>query len=466
MYEYIVPSFVFDESPETVALMHDPDVMAGESVKPDSAGSPPFLYPARLLEYRLTPEKTASLRALLAHFRGTLNYQNFTRKKGSHYKDALKDKEYKGRRYVPPTGEAAAGDGGAEAANDGAAAATSEAEVAKAQNAGGGRKGGPKEEAGSEDEREGLNDEEEEALERQLFAARHAAAAAASSSSSSAAGTASLLPGQPGPFFVPSNHNLPASLRPHRPLLTHLRGAANSKGASRDSQTNKVSGQYARFIRYIMDFDVEATYLHPLSGLQVETTAAAASSASSPATVEFVRFRIHGQSFMLNQIRKMIGLVILVARGQLPVEFITEKAFKYDEYAVPTAPSLGLLLQRPVYDAYDARVKDPQPNGTPARTPISDLFLAEPNKSRVDAFRERMIYKQICDTEIETASAVRWCSRLWNNPAVLQQKLEEAAKLAPAITPSASVSVDESTPMAVESTAAAVEPAASTALTS
>lgn len=160
---------------------------------------------------------------------------------------------------------------------------------------------------------------------------------------------------------------------------------------------------------------------------------------------------------MLNQIRKMIGLVILVARGQLPESYITEKAFKFDEYSVPTAPSLGLLLQRPVYEAYDARVQDPQANGTPARVPIGDLFLAEPYKQRVDEFREQMIYKQICDAEVESASAVQWCSRLWNNPAVIQNQLEEKAdakanSTASDIAAPATEPKNEDTPMASEPT--------------
>jgi hypothetical protein len=128
---------------------------------------------------------------------------------------------------------------------------------------------------------------------------------------------------------------------------------------------------------------------------------------------------------MLNQIRKMIGILIMIARSQLPVEYLTEKAFKYDEYSVPTAPSLGLLLQRPAYDAYayDAKVK--VTGGIPDRPPISDLFLAEPNRSRVDAFREERIYKQIGDAEVSTASAYHWCSRLWNNSAIIQHEMEE-----------------------------------------
>ncbi len=46
--------------------------------------------------------------------------------------------------------------------------------------------------------------------------------------------------------------------------------------------------------------------------------------------MEFVQLRVHGQSFMLHQIRKMVGLLIAVMRGLIPERFLlgekTEKA--------------------------------------------------------------------------------------------------------------------------------------------
>ncbi|XP_046648723.1 tRNA pseudouridine synthase A-like isoform X2 [Daphnia pulicaria] len=70
--------------------------------------------------------------------------------------------------------------------------------------------------------------------------------------------------------------------------------------------------------------------------------------------VEFVKITIKGQSFMLHQIRKMIGLTISVMRGFVPRE-ILDKAFKMERVNVPTAPSLNLLLEEPHYDSYNRR---------------------------------------------------------------------------------------------------------------
>lgn len=59
--------------------------------------------------------------------------------------------------------------------------------------------------------------------------------------------------------------------------------------------------------------------------------------------IEFVVLEIKGQSFMLHQIRKMVAIIIAVARNIIPEETINE-AFKMDKMEIPIAPSLGLCL--------------------------------------------------------------------------------------------------------------------------
>ncbi len=50
--------------------------------------------------------------------------------------------------------------------------------------------------------------------------------------------------------------------------------------------------------------------------------------------MEFVQLRVHGQSFMLHQIRKMVGLLIAVMRGLIPESFLLcdNTAFKLDRF--------------------------------------------------------------------------------------------------------------------------------------
>jgi tRNA pseudouridine38-40 synthase len=71
------------------------------------------------------------------------------------------------------------------------------------------------------------------------------------------------------------------------------------------------------------------------------------------AGIQFARVRIEGKSFVFNQIRKMIGLATLVARGRVS-ESIFERAFEPRTLLdIPVAPSRGLLLRRPLFAHYD-----------------------------------------------------------------------------------------------------------------
>lgn len=59
--------------------------------------------------------------------------------------------------------------------------------------------------------------------------------------------------------------------------------------------------------------------------------------------IEFVVLEVKGQSFMLHQIRKMVAIVIAVARNIISEETISQ-AFKTAKMEIPIAPSLGLCL--------------------------------------------------------------------------------------------------------------------------
>lgn len=60
--------------------------------------------------------------------------------------------------------------------------------------------------------------------------------------------------------------------------------------------------------------------------------------------MEFAVLEIKGQSFMLHQIRKMVAVVVAVARNIVPEERINEAFKTMDKLEIPTAPSLGLCL--------------------------------------------------------------------------------------------------------------------------
>jgi len=60
---------------------------------------------------------------------------------------------------------------------------------------------------------------------------------------------------------------------------------------------------------------------------------------------EWLSLKVHGQSFMLHQIRKMVSLIIMLVRTDTPLKLIPE-TFNANKINIPKAPSLGLLLER------------------------------------------------------------------------------------------------------------------------
>ena len=71
---------------------------------------------------------------------------------------------------------------------------------------------------------------------------------------------------------------------------------------------------------------------------------------------EWLSLKVHGQSFMMHQIRKMVSMVALIIRcgcheGRL------QDSWEANRISIPKAPSLGLLLERPVFDAYNERLE-------------------------------------------------------------------------------------------------------------
>lgn len=89
--------------------------------------------------------------------------------------------------------------------------------------------------------------------------------------------------------------------------------------------------------RYIIDMGVERVPKEELEAIL-----------GKPATNQYVRFRLHGQSFIYHQIRKMIGSLVQMFQEDQDSSFI-DNAFTYNKTPVWLAPSQGLLLDRVSY---------------------------------------------------------------------------------------------------------------------
>lgn len=115
-------------------------------------------------------------------------------------------------------------------------------------------------------------------------------------------------------------------------------------------------------------------------------------SVSDPFVIEgteWVSVKIHGQSFMLHQIRKMIAMATMVVRTGCPLHRINE-AFLQTKINIPKAPALGLLLEAPVYEGYNARLSSFGYNAI-------DFSKYE---KEMDAFKMKYIYDKIYAEEV------------------------------------------------------------------
>lgn len=104
---------------------------------------------------------------------------------------------------------------------------------------------------------------------------------------------------------------------------------------------------------------------------------------------EWLSLKVHGQSFMMHQIRKMVGLASLIVRCGTPVSRVKE-SYLNQKMAIPKAPGLGLLLERPVFENYNKRATESLGKET------IDFSKYE---EELEAFKKKHIYNRIFEVE-------------------------------------------------------------------
>ncbi|KAJ8068317.1 hypothetical protein OCU04_003879 [Sclerotinia nivalis] len=104
---------------------------------------------------------------------------------------------------------------------------------------------------------------------------------------------------------------------------------------------------------------------------------------------EWLSLKVHGQSFMMHQIRKMVAMAALVVRCASPMELIKE-TYTAAKISIPKAPSLGLLLEAPVFHNYNEKV---------AKDFEREKLDFEKYREKMDEFKQREIYDRIFRVE-------------------------------------------------------------------
>lgn len=114
--------------------------------------------------------------------------------------------------------------------------------------------------------------------------------------------------------------------------------------------------------------------------------------------LEFVVIRLRGQSFMLHQIRKMVGMAIAVMKGFATIKQL-ETAFSLNKMNVPRAPGLGLMLEDVHYERYNKKFGG---NG------IHEMLSWSRWAEQVAEFKEKNIYPLMVETEKNEKSMLNW----------------------------------------------------------
>jgi tRNA pseudouridine38-40 synthase len=100
---------------------------------------------------------------------------------------------------------------------------------------------------------------------------------------------------------------------------------------------------------------------------------------------EWLSLKVHGQSFMMHQIRKMVAMAALVVRCGTSKGIILE-SYGPANISIPKAPGLGLLLERPVFDSYNERA---------VREYSREKLDFDKYQKEMDEFKQREIYDRI-----------------------------------------------------------------------
>ncbi|XWS75205.1 hypothetical protein CRYUN_Cryun01aG0065500 [Craigia yunnanensis] len=117
--------------------------------------------------------------------------------------------------------------------------------------------------------------------------------------------------------------------------------------------------------------------------------------------IDFVKCEVVGQSFMLHQIRKMIGMAVAVMRNFAP-ESLIETALRKDvNINVPTAPEVGLYLDECLFASYNKKWKDSH-----------EELSMKAYEEEAEEFKMKFIYSHIATTEHDEGVVALWLHSL------------------------------------------------------
>jgi tRNA pseudouridine38-40 synthase len=111
-----------------------------------------------------------------------------------------------------------------------------------------------------------------------------------------------------------------------------------------------------------------------------------------------VKFKIVGQSFLYNQIRKMVGMIVDCMRNKKDMDYF-KNSFLSNKYDIPKAPGEGLYLRNIDYSKYNDRKLNKKNN----------IFITSEDEIEMDNF-EKILRQKTVDFEQKEKIFSNW---LW-----------------------------------------------------
>ncbi len=105
--------------------------------------------------------------------------------------------------------------------------------------------------------------------------------------------------------------------------------------------SRKMKAKDPKSKRYLMEFEAKLMEISELMTPEKEKEF----KSEEIKDIRYVLFKIHGQSFIYHQIRKMIGMIVQTFLMELPDVYI-ENSFSNNVFRVWLAPAEGLFLNR------------------------------------------------------------------------------------------------------------------------
>ncbi|XP_072958143.1 uncharacterized protein [Typha angustifolia] len=117
--------------------------------------------------------------------------------------------------------------------------------------------------------------------------------------------------------------------------------------------------------------------------------------------IDFIKCEVVGQSFMLHQIRKMIGFAVAMMRNCAP-ESLMDVALRKDiNINVPTAPEVGLFLDECFFSSYNKKWMDSH-----------EVLSMEAYAEEAEEFKMKHIYSHIASMEHKEGAVALWLHSL------------------------------------------------------